>query len=340
MKARTESDLDPAYESNSFEKVETSSTGLKLSNGNGDTIDREEQDNGRKLANGYSCNGEGPRNVVGPTRFNHSIITDDSQWEKDLQPLHFDTREILEETPAIFKSLSSSIRGPDTFVYLSSLKPNSLSQNDDPCKTFVITPENADFVNRKNSLNQSSPVANGYGNKTNLVKSDSNEYLSYVIEKSKEVEMKKMNESKANGEGEVKEENGADQMNGSCLTKAQNAKSEAIEQNLKNHLDSNNDFERISSGKCNSGESDTCDRKPQTNNPNSSEDVTVLSFDRTITGKKEQAFAKLQDELQKAHQELKLKDEEVTRLTRIREDVERELEELTASLFQVRSRRR
>lgn len=50
---------------------------------------------------------------------------------------------------------------------------------------------------------------------------------------------------------------------------------------------------------------------------------------------KEQTFAKLQKELQEAQQELKLKDEEVVRLSRIRGDVEAELEDLTASLFQV-----
>ncbi|XP_018326399.1 guanine nucleotide exchange factor for Rab-3A [Agrilus planipennis] len=49
---------------------------------------------------------------------------------------------------------------------------------------------------------------------------------------------------------------------------------------------------------------------------------------------KEQALARLQKDLREAHQELKLKDEEVTRLSRIRKDVEAELEELTASLFQ------
>lgn len=46
-------------------------------------------------------------------------------------------------------------------------------------------------------------------------------------------------------------------------------------------------------------------------------------------------MAKLQDELKRAHEELKLKDEEVSRLSRIKQDVEVELEELTASLFQV-----
>lgn len=50
---------------------------------------------------------------------------------------------------------------------------------------------------------------------------------------------------------------------------------------------------------------------------------------------KEQAMAKLQAELVNANEKLKLKDEEVERLSRIRQDVETELEELTASLFQV-----
>lgn len=58
-------------------------------------------------------------------------------------------------------------------------------------------------------------------------------------------------------------------------------------------------------------------------------------WDRTVAGVKEQAFARLQEELSKAHQELRLRDEEVNRLSRIREEVEAELEELTASLFQV-----
>ena len=56
---------------------------------------------------------------------------------------------------------------------------------------------------------------------------------------------------------------------------------------------------------------------------------------RAVAEVKEQAIAKLQEELQRAHEELKLKDEEVSRLSRIRQDVEAELEELTASLFQV-----
>ncbi|XP_076332446.1 guanine nucleotide exchange factor for Rab-3A-like [Tachypleus tridentatus] len=49
---------------------------------------------------------------------------------------------------------------------------------------------------------------------------------------------------------------------------------------------------------------------------------------------KEHAFARLQEELRKAQEELKLKDEEVARLCQIRDEVGAELEELTASLFE------
>lgn len=52
-------------------------------------------------------------------------------------------------------------------------------------------------------------------------------------------------------------------------------------------------------------------------------------------GKESATIMRLQDELNRVREELKLKDEEVDKLTRIRRDVEAELEELTASLFQV-----
>jgi Rab-3A-interacting protein len=61
-----------------------------------------------------------------------------------------------------------------------------------------------------------------------------------------------------------------------------------------------------------------------------------VQWSRSIAEVKEQTIAKLQEELHRAHEELKLKDEEVGRLSRIRQDVEAELEELTASLFQVK----
>jgi len=62
---------------------------------------------------------------------------------------------------------------------------------------------------------------------------------------------------------------------------------------------------------------------------------SASSWDRSVNEVKEHAFARLEEELRKAHETLKLRDEEVTRLSRIRADVESELEELTASLFQV-----
>ncbi|XP_073990464.1 guanine nucleotide exchange factor for Rab-3A-like isoform X4 [Rhodnius prolixus] len=58
------------------------------------------------------------------------------------------------------------------------------------------------------------------------------------------------------------------------------------------------------------------------------------SWDRSVSEVKGQSLARLQDDLRKAHDELRLKDEQISRLTRIRTEVEAELEELTASLFQ------
>ncbi|VEN62670.1 unnamed protein product [Callosobruchus maculatus] len=49
---------------------------------------------------------------------------------------------------------------------------------------------------------------------------------------------------------------------------------------------------------------------------------------------REQSYLLLQCELKEANQELKLRDHELKRLSRIREDLESELEDLTASLFQ------
>lgn len=49
---------------------------------------------------------------------------------------------------------------------------------------------------------------------------------------------------------------------------------------------------------------------------------------------KEQAYSRMQSELNRALNELKLRDEEVAKLSRIREEVESELEDLTASLFE------
>lgn len=65
---------------------------------------------------------------------------------------------------------------------------------------------------------------------------------------------------------------------------------------------------------------------------------SASSWDRSVNEVKEHAFARLEEELRKANETLKLRDEEVSRLSRIRADVEAELEELTASLFQVRKK--
>jgi len=54
---------------------------------------------------------------------------------------------------------------------------------------------------------------------------------------------------------------------------------------------------------------------------------SLLAVDKRV-------FGRLQEELTAAQSELKLKEEEVTRLSRIRDDVESELTDLTASLFQ------
>ncbi|KAK7576287.1 hypothetical protein V9T40_012573 [Parthenolecanium corni] len=59
------------------------------------------------------------------------------------------------------------------------------------------------------------------------------------------------------------------------------------------------------------------------------------SWDKSMTEEvKELALSKLEEELQDAREVLKLRDEEVGKLRKIRQDVENELLELTASLFQ------
>ncbi|XP_037582065.1 uncharacterized protein LOC119465348 [Dermacentor silvarum] len=55
---------------------------------------------------------------------------------------------------------------------------------------------------------------------------------------------------------------------------------------------------------------------------------------RSVSEVKELAYARLQAELSRAQQELRLRDEEVSRLSQIRDQVGAELEELTASLFE------
>lgn len=50
---------------------------------------------------------------------------------------------------------------------------------------------------------------------------------------------------------------------------------------------------------------------------------------------KDQTYRKLKDELMRAQEELQLKDQECGKLERVRDQMEQELEELTASLFEV-----
>lgn len=100
-----------------------------------------------------------------------------------------------------------------------------------------------------------------------------------------------------------------------------------------NHKDSINDSTKLNY--CNnSSKILLCTKESQNSQEKEPPSPTTLQWGRAIAEVKEHAVAKLQDELKRAHEELKLKDEEVTRLSRIKQDVEIELEELTASLFQ------
>merc|ERR1711983_499272 len=68
--------------------------------------------------------------------------------------------------------------------------------------------------------------------------------------------------------------------------------------------------------------------EPEGINEEDSQNFTsFLSVDKRLYGR-------LQEELTQAQSELKLKEEQVVKLSRIRDDVEREMEDLTASLFQ------
>ncbi|CAD1478091.1 unnamed protein product, partial [Heterotrigona itama] len=100
-----------------------------------------------------------------------------------------------------------------------------------------------------------------------------------------------------------------------------------------NNKDSINDSTKLNH--CNNSSKPLlCIKDSQNSQEKKPPSPTTLQWGRAIAEVKEHAVAKLQDELKRAHEELKLKDEEVTRLSRIKQDVEVELEELTASLFQ------
>ncbi|XP_065225615.1 guanine nucleotide exchange factor for Rab-3A-like [Planococcus citri] len=76
------------------------------------------------------------------------------------------------------------------------------------------------------------------------------------------------------------------------------------------------------------------DLSNRTTSDDSGLESAASSWDKSVTEVKEHAFTKLEEELQHAREILRLRDEEVMKLSRIRQDVETELQELTASLFQ------
>lgn len=61
---------------------------------------------------------------------------------------------------------------------------------------------------------------------------------------------------------------------------------------------------------------------------------SLASRNCSVAEAQAQAFGKLQEELMRAKETLQLKDEEVEQLSRVREEVDREITELTASLFE------
>jgi hypothetical protein len=81
------------------------------------------------------------------------------------------------------------------------------------------------------------------------------------------------------------------------------------------------------------GDEEKIEGNQLTNGEVSAEDGKAPSATTTT---KDKVIARLESLLNTANQELRLRDEEVARLTSIRTAVEAELEELTASLFQVK----
>lgn len=302
MKARTETNSTAIFNNNSYSNFTPTSTALKSAI-KGDGKIHENEINRHFGKRNHII----PPRKISPTRYKYKIIPEEIPIKKDLKPLDFHTNELLEETPQIFKSLSHPANGgSNTFIYLP-----------DPCQTFVIDDE----IIRKNTLNQMK-AANGASETVN--DGDAAEYLSYVIEKN-------------HSDPKMKEEDSAKQEEEENVISESETKSEPVTNFKVNEIakpyeiSANNSDVNTNCCKKHSLEySEICDKNVQCNGEKPAGDTPVLSFDK----RKEQAFSRLQDELQKAHQELKLKDEEVSRLTRIREDVERELEELTASLFQ------
>lgn len=309
MKARTETNSTAIFNNNSYSNFTPGSTVLKSAI-NGDSGKIHENEINRNFG---KRNHIIPPRKISPSRYKYKIIPEEIPIKKDLKPLDFHTNELLEETPQIFKSLTQSGNGgSNTFIYL-----------EDPCQTFVIPPDNDEIINRKNTLNQMK-AANGSTIPVNDGDGGCGEFLSYVIEKNHpDPKMNNEEESAKQKENVISEPE----------TKMEPVTNFKVNEIAKPYeISANNSDVNTNCCKKHSLEyNDVCDTNVQCNGEKPAGDAPVLSFDR----RKEQTFAKLQDELQKAHLELKLKDEEVSRLTRIREDVEKELEDLTASLFQV-----
>lgn len=114
----------------------------------------------------------------------------------------------------------------------------------------------------------------------------------------------------------------------------------------KSTLNSENSQETLSSNDLNDGfKTDLNDHSsPEVlDYANSHDSESVSSFEvrhTTISAEKvkEQAAIRLEFELQKAQKDLKLRDEEIAKLSKIRREVEIELEDLTASLFEEANR--
>jgi len=73
-------------------------------------------------------------------------------------------------------------------------------------------------------------------------------------------------------------------------------------------------------------------RNSNQNHPRTADEVVERR--RALQKQKEAAFLKLRAELERAHHELRKRDEECKKLSSVRDDLDREVEELTASLFE------
>ncbi|XP_050296039.1 guanine nucleotide exchange factor for Rab-3A-like [Anthonomus grandis grandis] len=76
------------------------------------------------------------------------------------------------------------------------------------------------------------------------------------------------------------------------------------------------------------------DIKDDSDNKSAASGSDQIDWSGSVVSCKDHIVLGLQDELKQVHRQLKVKDEELARVNRIRQDVEAELEDLTASLFQ------